>query len=179
MSRGKSLQDVHRAFIVRELACFARPKQAADALKEQFGIEASPQAMERYDPGKIAGKALAKKWRDLFEATRKAFLEHVEHSVPAANKAVRVAKLSRAADSLEMRGNLVGMKEMLEAVAKEMGNVHTNRREISGRDGKPIQFENLTDEQLDAQLERLLTAMGPMHADDEDAADDGRRSTRH
>jgi hypothetical protein len=159
MARGKGLQDVHRAFLVRELACFATPKQAAEALKAEFGIEVSPQATERYDPGKSAGKKLPAKWRELFEKARKAFLEHVENSVPNANKAVRVAKLSRAADSFERRGNYVAMKEMLEAVAKEMGNVHTNRRELTGKDGKPVEIVNLTEEQINRQLAMLLADM--------------------
>lgn len=172
MSRGKGLKDIHRAFLVRELACFATPKQAVDALKEQFGIEVSPQAAERYDPKKRAGKDLAPKWRELFEAVRKAFLEHVENSVPAANKAVRIAKLSKAADSFEARGNFMAMKEMLEAVAKEMGNVHTNRRELTGKDGKPMEFTALPDDQLTSQLTQALTKAGLSLTDLADKPDD-------
>lgn len=47
---------------------------------------------------------------------------------------------------------------MLERIAKEMGNVHTNRREVSGHGGGPLRFDysDLTDEQLDARIAQLL-----------------------
>ena len=50
------------------------------------------------------------------------------------------------------------MADMLERISKEMGNVHTNRREFTGKNRGPIQFEDvkaMTDEQIDAELERL------------------------
>jgi hypothetical protein len=44
----------------------------------------------------------------------------------------------------------------------------TNRREFTGRDGKPIRFEDMTDERLDARLWMLLNV--PL-TDDEPASD--------
>ncbi len=48
MARNTKLNDLHRAFIVRELACYASPTQAVEALNQCFGVVISPQATERY-----------------------------------------------------------------------------------------------------------------------------------
>lgn len=154
------LKDPHKAFLVQRLAVFDSPKEAAEALKEYCGLEISPQRAEGYDPNKRAGRGLAKRWRELFQATRSEFLKHIEVHVPQANKAVRVKKLARAADAMEHRGNYVGMADMLERIAKEMGNVHTNRREITGKDGKPIQVQDMTEEQVDRELALLCEEAG-------------------
>ena len=156
--KKKRLTDVEKAFVVQELACFGSPKEVSEALMEEYGVQLAPQNIEAYDPGKRAGQHLSKKWRELFEHTRNAFLDHVEKAVPHAHKAVRVRKLARAADAFENRGNYVAMADMLERIAKEMGNVHTNRREFTGKDQGPIKVEsvaNMTDEQIDSELERL------------------------
>ena len=101
---------------------------------------------------------MAPKWRDLFTKSREEFHEYIEKHVPSANRAVRIQRLERAANALEGAGNWYGMANMLERIAKEMGDVHTNRREFTGKDRGPIQVEsvaNMTDEQIDTELERL------------------------
>ncbi len=151
----KRLTDVEKAFVVQELACFGSPKEVSEALMDEYGVQLAPQNIECYDPNKRAGQNLAQKWRELFEHTRNAFLDHVEKAVPHAHKAVRVRKLARAADASENRGNYVAMADMLERIAKEMGNVHTNRREFTGKDGGAIKYQNvseMTDEQIDDEL---------------------------
>lgn len=157
--KRKRLTDREKAFVVQELACFGTPKQVAEALMEEYGVQLAPQNIEAYDPGKRAGQHLSAKWRELFEHTRSAFLDHVESSVPHANKAVRVKKLARAADAFENRGNYLAMADMLERIAKEMGNVHTNKRQLTGANDGPIQYQdvdNMTPEQQRAELASLL-----------------------
>lgn len=162
------LNEEQRAFAVQRLACFDTPKQVADALKAEFRVEISPQAAEAYDPTKRAGEKLAQKWRDLFKATRARFLDKLEE-VPEANKAVRVRRLARMAEAAESRGNFVLAANLLEQIAKEVGNSYTNRRELTGKDGKPIETRdvtNLTDEQLDAEMAAIVGVAG----EDDDAA---------
>ena len=159
----KRLTDIEKTFVVQELGCFGSPKEVSEALTEEYGVQLAPQNIECYDPHKRAGKHLGKKWRELFEHTRQAFLDHVEKTVPHAYKAVRVRKLAKAADAFEDRGNYMAMASMLERIAKEMGNVHTNRREFTGKDAGPIQYEDvrdMTDEQIEQELEKLYTEMG-------------------
>ena len=156
--KKKRLTDVEKAFVVQELACFGSPKEVSETLMEECAVQLAPQNIECYDPNKRAGQNLSKKWRVLFEHTRQAFLDHVETQVPHAHKAVRIKKLAGAADAFENAGNYMGMALMLEKIARELGNVHTNRREFTGKNQGPIKFAavaEMTDEQIDLELERL------------------------
>ena len=159
----KKLQDHHRAFLVREFACYAGPKEAAAALREEYGIEIAPQSAQHYDATAGAGSDAAKKWHDLFAVARKAFLDDVEKRVPEAYKAVRIHELAKASRAFKKKKNFIAMADMFERIAKEVGNVHTNRREFTGKDRGPIQFEDvstMTPDQIDAEL-RELTGKSP------------------
>ncbi len=85
MARNTKLNDLHRAFIVRQLACYASPTQAVEALNQCFGVVISPQATERYHPHKKLGIRMAQKWVDLFEEARKEFHDFIEKHGPSAN----------------------------------------------------------------------------------------------
>ena len=151
----KKLHDVHRALVVEKLACFMSPKEAAEALSQEHGVSVAPQSAERYDPYKKAGSHIARKWRSLFDHTRHAFLDHVENQIPESNKAVRVHELAIAARHFKARGNYIAMANMLERIAKEMGNLYSNRREFTGKDGGPIRYaevSDMTSEQIEAEL---------------------------
>lgn len=156
VKRKKRLIDEEKAFVVQELACFGSPKEVSEALMEEYGVQLAPQNIEAYDPGKRAGQHLSLKWRELFEHTRRSFLDHVEKHVPEAHKAVRIRHLARASRVYQARGNYKGMAYLLEQIAKELGNVHTNRREFTGKEGRPIEVSEMSDEQLDARLAAIL-----------------------
>ena len=71
---------------------------------------------------------------------------------------VRVQELARASRFFRDKGNFMAMADMLERIAKEVGNVHTNRREVTGKGGGAIKYEDvgdMTDEMLDDEIERL------------------------
>lgn len=160
-TRGK-LQDVHRAFIVRELACFASPSECVNAVKEQFGIDVTMQAVEHYDPAKWAGrrsKRAANKWVELYAMAREAFIEDVQESVPFAHRSVRIKELAHAANLFKKQKNYMGMARILEQIAKEVGNVHTNRHEFTGKNGGPIQYQDTSD-MTDEQIIRELAELG-------------------
>ena len=157
-SKAPILRDYHRTFLVREFACFATPMEAADALKEKYDIEITPQGAQHYQPDSSSGCTLAQKWVELFGVARKAFLDDVETRVPEAYKAVRIHELAKASRTFKKKGNYMAMADMFERIAKEVGNVHTNRREFTGKDRGPIKVEavaDITDEQIDSELERL------------------------
>jgi hypothetical protein len=156
-TRGK-MRDVHRAFLVRELACFASPSEAVNAVKDQFGIDITMQAVEHYDPTKKAGQKTAKKWAEMFAMARQAFIEEVSESVPFAHRSVRIKELAHAANQFKRQKNYIGMARILEQIAKEVGNVHTNRHEFTGKNGGPIQYMDtgdMTDEQIINELAEL------------------------
>ncbi len=100
---------------------------------------------------------------ELFGRARKAFLEDVKSRIPHAHKALRIKKLARASDAFEKSKNYLAMARMLEQIAKEVGNVHTNRHEFTGKDRGPIKdqdVETMTDEQISQELEQILAQSG-------------------
>jgi len=156
--RRNILTSVHRTFIVQQVACYATPQETADAVYTEFGLKITPQNVEKYDHTKQAGARCAKKWAELYERTRKNFLEHIDKFVPEANKAVRVRQLANASRAFKGNKNFVAMADMLERIAKEVGDVHTNRREVTGRGGGPIKYQDIdmmTEEEVDRELQRF------------------------
>ena len=129
-------EDVKLA-IVRALACFDTPSQAADLVKQEFGVEVRRQQVAAYDPTKPAGRNLSQKLRAIFEVTREAFLEDVA-SIPITQQAYRMRVLQRLLVRAESRDNTAMVAQLLEQAAKEMGGAFTNRRELTGKEGKPL-----------------------------------------
>lgn len=136
MAKAK-LSDEVKTFIVQALACFDAPSVVSAAVKKEFGVEASRQLVESHDPNKKAASGLAPKWRILFEETRKAFLEDTA-SIGISHRAVRLRALQRMADKAEVQGNMVLASSLLKQAAEEVGGSYTNRRELTGKDGKDL-----------------------------------------
>ena len=156
-AKHKKLNAAMRTFIVTQIACYATPKETAEAVHEEFGIVITPQNVEKYDYTKYSGRECAQKWRTLFDHTREQFLQYMDKHVPEANKAVRVRQLANAARAFKGHGNYIAMADMLERIAKEVGNVHTNRHELTGKAGGPIKFQDIdmmTEQQVDEELRR-------------------------
>lgn len=122
-----TLSNDVKAFIVQALACFDTPSQVAAAVREEFGIEVSRQQCESHDPTKYAGRDLAKRWRVLFDDTRKRFREETA-DIPIANRAHRLRTLGRMAEKAEGMRNLALTAQLLEQAAKEVGDVYVNRQ---------------------------------------------------
>jgi hypothetical protein len=126
---SKKLTNEQQAFVVQALACFDSPKTAADTLKKEFGVVITPQTCEAYDPTKRAGKKLSKKWRALFEATRKAFIDDAS-SIGWAHRSTRLRLIQRVGEKAENMGNLTLALQAAEQAAKEMGDAFTNRQKL-------------------------------------------------
>lgn len=147
-----ALTDDVKAFVVQALACFDTPTQVANAVKEEFGLEITRMQVSTYDPTKFMGRNLSKKWREIFDATRKAFLKD-QATIPIANQNFRLRALDRLYQNAASRGNAALAAQLLEQAAKESGGSFTNRREMTGKDGTPLIPTNpqeMTDEQLAA-----------------------------
>ena len=99
MPKGK-LTDEARTFAVQALACFDTPNDVADAIRKEFGIEITAQSVEAYDPTKVAGRNLGKRWTAIFEQTRKDFLENTA-LIAISHRAVRLRALQRMAEKAE------------------------------------------------------------------------------
>lgn len=128
------MTDAVRMYIIQALAAFDTPSMVADAVKEEFGVSITRQAVHAYDPTKAAGKDLGERWRKLFEESRKAFLDNVT-DIPIANKAMRLRTLQRMAVKAEGMKNLALAARLHEQAAKEMGNAFTNKVDLQSTDG--------------------------------------------
>ncbi|MDR0243213.1 MAG: DUF2280 domain-containing protein [Burkholderia sp.] len=135
-----ALPEPIKVFVTQALACFDTPSRAAKSVREEFGVEVSPQQCERYDPTKRAGSALSKKYREIFERTREEFLSDTSR-IGVSHRAVRLRALDRAVAKAEERNNLPLMAQLLEQAAKESGDAYTNRRRLehTGENGGPIE----------------------------------------
>jgi hypothetical protein len=154
-----ALTDDVKAFVVQALACFDTPTQVANAVKEEFGLEITRMQVSTYDPTKFMGRNLSKKWREIFEATRKAFLED-QASIPIANQNFRLRALNNLYQNAASRGNAALAAQLLEQAAKESGGSFTNRREMTGRDGAPLIPTKSAQEMTDDELAAYIGASG-------------------
>ena len=136
MAKAK-LSDEVKTYIVQALACFDSPSVVAAAVKKEFGVDVSRQLVESHDPNKKAASGLAPKWKVLFEETRKTFLEDTA-TIAISHRAVRLRALQRMADKAETQGNMVLASSLLKQAAEEVGGAYTNRRELTGKDGKDL-----------------------------------------
>lgn len=132
-----ALKEEVKRFIVQALACYDTPTEVAEAVKEEFGLEVTRMQVSTYDPTKKAGEAVGPKWRAVFEATRKAFLENTA-SIPIAQQSFRLRSLNKIHAQAMKRGNSVVAVQVLEQAAKETGGAFTNRRELTGGQGKDL-----------------------------------------
>lgn len=138
------LNDDVKSFIVRSLACYNTPTEVAELVKEEYEIVIERAHVAKYDPTKAQGKDLGRKYRDLFEATRKSFLDDMAE-LPLANPSVRVSELSKLYKSAKAKKNAVLAAQHLEQIAKEVGGAFTNKIKLAGGDpgDSPIQ-QNVT-----------------------------------
>lgn len=136
-AKRPSLPDEVKRFILNALAAFDSPSQVSAAVKEEFGLDVARQVVEAHDPTKFAGRKLAPKWRTIFDEARKGFIEEAT-LIPIAHRSTRLRALFRMAQAAERKGNYPLAAQLHKQAAEEMGNAYTNRRELTGKDGKDL-----------------------------------------
>jgi hypothetical protein len=99
------------------------PSEVAALVKAEYDITITPQLAQNYDPTKYAGRYLARKWRDLFEASRAAFLQDCM-GISAANKAVRIKNLESWSKKSAAQGAYTHAADIQEKIAKELSNAY-------------------------------------------------------
>ena len=88
------LTTAHQEYVVARLAAFDSPLEVARAVREEFGISISRNAIRRYDPTRYPN--CAARWKELFYAARHAMLRN-KGQAAALDRAVRVRGRARAA----------------------------------------------------------------------------------
>jgi len=120
-----NLTEEQKVFIIQRLACYRSPQEVADEVKEEFGVEILRQHVNRYNPLQVR---IAKKWHDLWQATREKYL----NSIAEIGIAQKVWRLDMADHSYRKTKNPARRDALLEYAAKEMGGAFTNTRQVSG-----------------------------------------------
>ncbi len=133
-----ALKEPVKIFIVQALACRDTPQEVVEQVKQEFGVDISRSQCECYDPTKYSGRNLSKKFVELFELTREKFDKGLI-DIPIANKYYRLKQYQR---QLEKTRNAKTALKILEQAAKDIGGQFTNRQEITGKDGGPVQTVN-------------------------------------
>jgi hypothetical protein len=137
------LNEDAKRLIVMELAMFRTPSEVAATLKEEYGLVVERGHIHAYNPEGVHGPKLAQKWLALHAATRERFLKEIG-AIPIAQQSFRLRKLNDMLISAKARGNVVLAAQLLEQAAKEVGGTFTNRRQLSGPEGGPIEFDDVS-----------------------------------
>lgn len=138
-----------KLFIVRMLAEFETPTEAAKAVKEIFNVDVTPQQCEAYDPTKKIGKDLSQEFRELFFEIRRQANQQLE-AIPLANKRYRLQLLQGLVEKYP--DNPVLMPKWIEQAAKEMGGLYTNRQLITGGSSSE---EGQTKAEVELEIKKL------------------------
>ncbi|HFX6347933.1 TPA: DUF2280 domain-containing protein [Acinetobacter nosocomialis] len=133
-----ALKEPVKIFIVQALACRDTPQEVVEQVKQEFGVDISRSQCECYDPTKYSGRNLSKKFIELFESTREKFDQGLI-DIPIASKYYRLKQYQK---QLERTRNVKTVLKILEQAAKDIGGQFTNRQEITGKDGGPVQTVN-------------------------------------
>lgn len=159
MAKRQYLTNEQKLFILQRLACFETPKMVAEALKSEYGITVSAQALQAYDPSKVNGQGLSPKFVEFFEETRKRFREDFT-SIPIANKSYRLAMLDRMARAAADKGNIAMTTQMLEQAAKEVGDAYTNRQKVEVSGGTNDTVTNISPSEYREVRKQMLADDG-------------------
>ena len=145
-----TLKEPVKIFIVQSLACRDTPQEVADAVKQEFGIQIERQQVAAYDPTKVRGKDLSKKFVDLFHETRKKFDEGLI-DIPIANKHFRLKQYDKLL--AKNSKNVVMSLNILKQAAQDLGGQFTNRQELTGKDGEPLM--GISDDELNKRIKAV------------------------
>lgn len=138
------LTDEQKREIVEALASFQDVPSIIRAFHIEYGITLDRKQVGRYDPTR-SYYAGGEKWREIFDAQRKACLEDVS-AIPVAHKAYRLNMLQEGVDAARAAKNWVLMAQLLEQSAKEVGGVLTNQRDLRVDDQRRQRAADMTPE---------------------------------
>ena len=157
--RTWKLTKNQKAYIVVRLACYDSPPAIAKSLKEDFGIEITRQALERYNPMRAAGRACSEQWATLFHETRRKLVEG-RADIGAAHKMVRIRWLDQMARREMTDGNTVKARGLLKQVAEEMGESGRHEHEEVGAN-----ISELSDAEREARIDAVAARLGLVRRD--------------
>ncbi|WOE40713.1 DUF2280 domain-containing protein [Acinetobacter chinensis] len=132
-----ALREPVKIFIVQALACRDTPQEVAELVKQEFGVEITRSQCQAYDPTKYSGRNLSKKFKDLFNETRKKFDDGLI-DIPIANKFYRLKEIQKMYDD---SGKNKVTKQKLLKLAHQETDGRTIRQEHTGKDGADLEIK--------------------------------------
>lgn len=138
------LTEPQKLEIVEALACFADPGAIIKHFRSEHEIELTHKQVGRYDPTRPYYEA-GDKWREIFDARRKKYLEDVA-SHPNANQGYRLGLLNEGIEAARKAKNWPLVASLLEQSAKEVGGVLTNQRDVRIDDSRRQRAADMTPE---------------------------------
>jgi hypothetical protein len=139
---------------VEALACFKAVGDIIVHFRSEYGIEVDHKQVGSYDPTRSYYEA-GPKWREIFEARRKAFIEDVS-AVPVANQGYRLQLLQEGIEAAKKAKNWGMVASLTEQAAKEVGGVLTNERNVRVDDARRQRAADMTAEDRKLALAELF-----------------------
>jgi hypothetical protein len=153
-----------KAFIVKSLACFDTPSTVAEAVERQFGQTITRQVVQCCNPHWRAGAKLSQQWRQLFEDTRKAFVEETS-KIGISHRNVRLRKLDQQVALAEERGDVATIARLLRLAEMEMRPYA--RGQLTGTAVAPVEHHKPVDDREIAKAILLKLAKAKAAAEAE------------
>lgn len=132
------LTEEQKTFLVCGFARWSVRADLMRAFEDEFGFRPDRQQLDNYNLDGWRARRTAdgrkdpmKKWRPLFEQTRKDHLARV-NAIPVANQAHRLTLLNKMIEDAMTKGAIRLAADLLEQAAKEAGGAFTNTREVRG-----------------------------------------------
>jgi hypothetical protein len=152
-----ALSDEIKAFIVQAHACFRKPALIVREVGVEFGVTVTREQVLAYHPERYRGRRLGRKYREVFKATREAFIQS-KVEVGIAYQSYRLALYQRGAEHYEELGYYLQAAELAERAAKDLGGAYTNAHIHSGPDGQaiPISLIDQKKETVARMLKKLM-----------------------
>ncbi len=148
------LSEEHKLEIVTMLACFREPVAIVEYFGSEYGLLVDHRQVGSYDPTRTYFDA-GEKWRDIFDAKRKQYLEDVA-TVPIANQGYRLNLLHEHAAKAFKKGETALGAMLLKQAAEEVGGLMTNQRSLTVDDNRRARPSEMTPEDRRAAMAELI-----------------------
>ena len=148
------LTEPQKREIVEALACYDESREIIAYFREEHELELTHKQVGRYDPTRPYYDA-GDKWREIFAARRKAYLEEVT-AAPVANQGYRLQRLQEAVEEERKGKQWALMAQLLKQAAEEVGGVLTNQRHTTIEEGRKLSAKDMTPEERQAALAEII-----------------------
>lgn len=156
------LTEPQKYEIVEALACYCEPSTIIARFRLEHGLNLTHKQVGRYDPTRPYYEA-GDKWRDIFDARRKKYLENVA-SHPNAHQGYRLGLLQEGIEAAKKAKNWPLVAQLLEQSANEVGGVLTNERNLKVDDSRTQRARDMTPEDRKLAMAELIRQALEMRA---------------